>query len=113
MSDSVLIVLIVAAAVVVVLYLFRHQLRDFMLKASKQGLEASLSTHDPNKPEQAQPQTPRTVATPDTHKVVVRGNVQTGREHKIQVEHDDAEVRDNLQEGRDQEINVKPDPKGH
>jgi hypothetical protein len=108
MSDNVLIVLIVAAAVVVVLYLFRRQLRDFVFKASRQGLEARLSTHRPEGT--SAPDQPATGSAPRPG-VTISGNVQTGRDHKIRVGRDDVQVSDNLQQGRGQEISVEPDEK--
>jgi len=98
MSDAVWIVMIVAAAVVVTLYLYRRRLRDFFLKADRQGLEARLSTH----PEDSS-------VAPAKPGVKISGNVQRGREHEISVARDDVEINDNLQEGRGQKITVKPD----
>jgi hypothetical protein len=103
MSDTVLIALIVAVTLVVVLYMFRRQLSNFVFRANKQGVEAQLSTRQPDAPDQTPP-------GPDPSPgVVIRGNVQRGRDHKIQVGRDNVQVRDNLQEGQRQEITAGPD----
>jgi len=93
MNNTVWIALIVAAAVVIVLYIFRHRLRDFNLRASRKGLETGFSTHE-------QEQSPG---------VVISGNVQDGQRHKIEVGRENVQVRENLQEGEDHEISVTSD----
>ena len=100
MNETVLIVLIVAIAVIVVLYMFRHRLSDFAFKADGEGIETKLSTHQPDAPD---PAAPGPAPSPD---VVISGNVQRGRDHKIKVRRDNVQVRENLQEGRGQEISA-------
>ena len=119
MSDTAIIVLIVAAAVIVALFIFRRQLSKFIFKASREGLEAELTTHPPEgarAPEDARP--PETVpapapaapaAAPQQPTVSLRGNVQQGADHVIDVRRDGVEVVENLQEGEGQEISVGPD----
>lgn len=99
MSDSVLIVLIVALAVIVVLYMFRRQLGNFAFRANRQGLEAQLSTRQPDAPEEA-------AAPAPSPGVVISGSVQRGRGHKIQVSRDNVQVRDTLQQGQGHEISA-------
>jgi hypothetical protein len=119
MSDTAIIVLIVAVAVVVVLFIFRRQLRSFVFKADKGGLQTELTTHPPEgarAPEDVRP--PETVpapaptapaAAPQQPTVSIRGNVQQGADNVIDVRRDGVEVVENLQEGEGQEISVGPD----
>jgi hypothetical protein len=103
MSDTVLIVLIIAVVVVVVLLIFRKQVSRFFIKASKDGVEADLTTREPA--------APSTTASGNPASVVISGNKQIGKEQKIDVARPDVAVQDNLQLGYDQEIKVKSDPK--
>ncbi len=105
MNDTVLIVLIISIAVIVVLYMFRRQLSNFAIKATKGGVEAQLSTHQPDAPDQPPPDPPPSPG------VVISGNIQRGRDHKIQVRRDNVQVRENLQEGRGQEISADAETK--
>jgi len=113
MSDTTIIVLIVAAAVVVVLFIFRRQLRSFALKVSKKGLETKLTTHQPEDarpPEGGHAPAPAApAAAPQQPTISIRGNVQEGADHVIDVRRDGVEVVENLQEGEGQEISVGPD----
>ncbi len=106
MSDTVLIALIVAVAVGVVLYIFRGQLSKFVLKFGKEGLETELTTHSPQ--DTSAPSQAVSSAAPRPS-VIVRGNIQEGADHVIDVRRDNVEVIENLQEGERQEISVGPD----
>jgi hypothetical protein len=96
MSDQVWIALIIVGGVVVVLYIFRRQLKDFMLRVTREGVDAGLSTHDPGK-------------TNDTaaRGVSVSGNTMLGWLQRIFVRHDDAEVTRNVMGGGRQAIDVE------
>ncbi len=107
MSNTAQIALIVTVAVVIVLYIFRRQLAEFMLKFNKDGLETKLTTHAPDAPKPA-PATPAAPA-PASRPVVIKGNVQEGADHVIDVRRGDVEVIENLQDGDRQEIVVGPD----
>jgi hypothetical protein len=98
-----LIVLIIAVVVVVVLLIFRKQVSRFFIKASKEGLEADLTTREP-----AAPPATSLAGQPS---VTISGNRQIGKEQKIDVGRPDVAIQDNLQLGQDQEIKVRPDPK--
>jgi hypothetical protein len=103
MSDTVLIVLIIAVVVIIVLVIFRKQVSRFFIKASKEGLEADLTTREPS---------PSSTATPGSPaSVTISGNKQIGKEQKIDVGRPDVAVQENLQLGQEQEIKVRPDPK--
>lgn len=104
MSNSAQIAMIVAVAVVIVLYLFRRQLSKFMLKFTKDGLETELTTHTPDAPKPALASPPAA-----SRPVVIKGNIQEGADHVIDVRRGDVEVIENLQEGDRQEISVGPD----
>ncbi len=104
MSDTVLIALIVAVAVGVVLYIFRGQLSKFVLKIG--GLETELTTHSPQ--DTSAPSQAVSSAAPRPS-VIVRGNIQEGADHVIDVRRDNVEVIENLQEGDRQEISIGPD----
>ncbi len=104
MSNTAQIALIVTVAVVIVLYIFRRQLAEFMLKFNKDGLETKLTTHAPDAPKPA-PAAPAPASRP----VVIKGNVQEGADHVIDVRRGDVEVIENLQDGDRQEIVVGPD----
>ena len=103
MSDTVTIVLIIAVAVIVVLLIFRKQVSRFFIKASKDGLEADLTTREPSSE-------PSPTTTSETRPgVTISRNKQIGKGNKITVGQSDALVEDNLQLGQDQEITAKPD----
>ncbi len=103
MSDTVLIVLIIAIAVIVVLVIFRKQVSRFFIKASKEGVEADLTTREPSPPSTATSGSPASVT--------ISGNKQLGKQQTIDVGRPDVAVQDNLQLGQDQEIKARPDPK--
>ena len=105
MNETVLITLIVAVTVIVVLYMFRHRLRDFAFKADGEGIETKLTVHPPDAPDSPP------LGPPPSPGVVISGNVQRGRDHKIKVRRDNVQVRENLQEGRGQEINASAETK--
>lgn len=105
MSDTVLIVLIVTIAVIVVLLIFRKQVSRFFIKASKEGVEADLTTREPV------PAATSTTSSETRPSVVISGNKQIGKEQEIDVGRADVAVKDNLQLGEGQEIKVRPDPK--
>ncbi len=105
MSNTAQIALIVAVAVVIVLYLFRRQLAEFMLKFNKDGLETKLTTREPATPKPIPPATPAPASRP----IVIKGNVQEGADHVIDVRRGGVEVIENLQDGDHQEIVVGPD----
>ncbi len=96
MSETVWIVLIIAITVIVVLYLFRRRLSEFFFKASQEGLEASLKTHD---------STEKTSSR--SHGVQISGNRLVGVENEIKVEQDDVGVDDNVLLGKKQKISVE------
>lgn len=106
MSDSVLIVLIIAVTILVVLLFFRRQLSNFIFKANREGVEAQLKTH---KPEKSVPSGGPAVRPGKRPSVNISGNRQIGKRNKIKVERDDADVSDNLQLGEDQEILARQD----
>ena len=97
MSDTVLTVLIVALAVVVVLYLFRGQLRRFLFKANREGIEAELTTRA-----EAGRQGRQDGINISRSKQIGKGNV-------IEIGRRDVNVEDALQLGEDQKIVAKPD----
>jgi hypothetical protein len=101
MSESIWIVLIVAATVVVVLFMFRGALANFFLKASQDGFEAGLETHDPAPTDDS--------PAPGEGGVNITGNWQVGWKSKIGVNRKDVNVSDNLQLGPEQDITVHPD----
>lgn len=104
MSDTVLIVLIITVAVVVVLLIFRKQVSRFFIKASKEGVEADLTTREP-----APAATP-TSSSESRPGVVISGNKQIGQKNTIDVAQSNVAVEDNLQVGEEQQIKVRPDP---
>lgn len=105
MSDTVLIVLIITIAVIVVLWIFRKQVSRFFIKASKEGVEADLTTREP-----ASETKPASEARPG---VTISGNKQIGKKNTIDVGQSDVAVEDNLQLGEGQQIKVRPDPGAH
>ena len=102
MSDTVLVVLIIAITVVVVLYLFRRQLSDFLIKANKDGLEAHLKTRGTEEIE---------TSTGERPGVQISGSRLIGKKNEIEVRRDDVRVDDSLLLGQEQKISVKPDRK--
>ena len=98
MSDTVLIVLIVAVVVAVVLFMFRQQLKRFLFKANKDGIEATLETRDASRRSAG----PRGVS--------ISRNVQAGKGNVIDVGRSDANVSENLQQGEDNVIRARPEP---
>jgi hypothetical protein len=97
MTETTWIVLIIAATVLIVLFIFRRQLKDFILKVNSGGLDAHLSTHSPQ-PDQGSstPAAPRGVK--------ISGNKMFGWLQRIFVRHDQAEVSDNVMAGGKQDI---------
>ena len=106
MDSTIWIALIVAAAVIIVLFMFRHDIRKFFVKASRDGVEAGLETHDPG---QSAP--PGGAAPGHPYGVNIKNNKQIGAGNKIGVGQSNVNVEDNMQLGRDQSIEVKPKKK--
>lgn len=105
MSDPVRIALIIAAVVVIALIIFRRQLSSFLFKATKDGIEAELKTHN----QAAASGGGRTAGRSKSASVNIKGNRLIGSRNKIEVERDDVNVEENTQLGADQEITVKSD----
>ncbi len=102
MTETTWIVLIVAATVLVVLFIFRRQLKDFILKINSGGLDAQLSTHDPQPGQESS-----TLAA--KRGVKISGNKMFGWLQRILVRHDDAEVSNNVMAGGKQDITAVTD----
>lgn len=97
MSDTVQIGLIIAFVVIVVLFMFRERLRNFMIKANKDGVEANLDAG-------------QGVSQAGKNKratVNISGNKQIGNKNRIDVGRTNVNVEKNLQKGNNQEIVVK------
>jgi len=101
MSDPVLIVLIIAVTVIVVLFIFRRQLKDFVLRVNEKELDAQLHTHPPSEMS----------ATPSSRGtgVVIQGTRMRGRRQGIAVSRPNVEVLDSRMTGTDQHIAVTAD----
>jgi len=97
MSDTVQITLIVAVVVLIVLFMFRERLRNFMIKASREGVEANLDTNQPanDAPKDRQ------------GRVNITGNKLMGNKNRIDVGRSNVNVEKNLQKGSNQEIVVR------
>jgi hypothetical protein len=106
MSETVQIVLIVALVVVVMLVLFRRQLSQFFIKANKDGLEASLTTHQPATGSGAG----GTAAKASQASVQISGVRQLGAENTMSVGRSGVEISAIDQVGKGNELEVKPDP---
>ena len=102
MSENVQIALIIAGTIIVILFIFRRQLKNFIFKLTREGVEGELSTH-----ESAAPRNPASSA--QRPGVSVSRNKMVGQRQRIDVEQDDAEVNDNWMMGRDQAIAVLGD----
>ncbi len=104
MSDAVLITLVIAAAVIVVLFLFRDQLKAFIFKANREGVEAQLHTYEPqqDKPSQMADAAPN----PD---VVISGNELMGTGNEIDVGRSSVQIDKNVLSGDEGKIRVRPD----
>jgi hypothetical protein len=105
MSDPVRIALIIAAVVVIALIIFRRQLSSFFFKATKDGVEAELKTHNRSAASGGASPASRSKSAG----VNIKGNRLFGSGNKIEVERDDVNVEENTQLGADQEIIVKSD----
>jgi hypothetical protein len=103
MSQPVQITLIAAVTVVIVLYIFRRQLKDFIFKFNREGVDAHLSTHEPEPGREAVPASTGKASTR------VSGNRLVGRDQRIDVRKSNTDVSENLMMGRDQVIAVLGD----
>lgn len=100
MTETTWIALIIAVAVIVALFIFRRQLKDFILKINSGGVDAQISTHPPQ-PGQEHPAGSRGVK--------ISGNKMVGWLQRIFVRHDQAEVSDNVMVGGEQDITAVSD----
>lgn len=81
--------LVVAVAIVVIAIIFRgSKLKGMKVKATKQGIDAEMSTHEPPMQE-------------------IKGNVLKGENNQISTERGDTHIRDNTLEGKGEKIDVK------
>jgi hypothetical protein len=102
MTETTWIVLIIAATVFIVLFIFRRQLRDFIISIRPGEFDARLSTHA-SQPGQDS-------STPAAQRgVKISGNKMFGWLQRIFVRHDDAEVSDNMMVGGKQDITAVTD----
>jgi hypothetical protein len=103
MSQPVQIALIAAVTIVIVLVIFRRQLKDFIFKFNREGVDAHLSTH---KPESGHKPVPASTGKADTR---ISGNRLFGRDQRIDVRRPNTDVSENWMMGRDQVIAVLGD----
>jgi hypothetical protein len=101
MDNYIFVVLIIAATILIILLIYRRQLRDFFFKANRDGLEARLSTYEPEKRDPSGESSVPTGRQPGVNISKIR---QVGKRSKIQVDRSDTNVSDIMQFGEDQEI---------
>lgn len=93
-SNTVWIVLIIAIALILVLFMFRRQLREFILKVTRAGVELELknnqSTEDHPVPVNKAKRGPGTR---------IIGNIQFGKHNRIENNQSNASIEDNKQIG--------------
>lgn len=99
MSEKVMIASIVGAVVIIVLLMFRRQLKHFLFKAGKDGLEAQLDTHD-------QP-TGGGSGAAGASGVHIDDNSQLGSDNLIDVGREDASINRNKLWGKGNKIVVR------
>jgi hypothetical protein len=103
MIETTQIVLIIAVTVLIALFIFRRQLKDFVLRIRPGGLDAQLSTHSPQ-PGQESSSMPTV-----SRGVKISGNKMVGWLQRIFVRHDQAEVSDSVMVGGKQDITAVAD----
>lgn len=109
MTDNIWLALIIVVVIIAALIVFRNQLRRFIVKINREGIDTELATHIPGAAGEAPAAT--APAQPSAPGVRISSNILRGQDQSIDVRNTDIAVNKNRLIGRDQRITVvTPDP---